>query len=52
MLRENTISEQDLSRIVVTDSAEEAVGTIRETALRRFGLTYGPLAKRRWFLGE
>lgn len=52
MLRENTISEQDLSRIVVTDSPEEAVGTIRETALRRFGLTYGPLAKRRWFLWE
>jgi hypothetical protein len=50
--RESTISERDLSRILVTDSPEEAVGIVREAGLRRFGLTYGPRARRKWFLGE
>jgi hypothetical protein len=36
----------------VTDSAEEAVAFCRDAALRQFGLTYGPMLKRRWWLGE
>jgi hypothetical protein len=36
----------------VTDSADEAVETIRERAMKQFGLTYGPRAKPRWWLGE
>lgn len=40
------------SRILVTDSAEEAVQWTRDAALRQFGLTYGPKLKRRWFLWE
>jgi hypothetical protein len=42
----------DYSRFVVTDSPEEAVGSIIDVALHQFGLTYGPQAKRRWYLWE
>jgi hypothetical protein len=36
----------------VTDSPAEAVEWITAVAMRRFGLSYGPLARRRWYLGE
>jgi uncharacterized protein (TIGR00730 family) len=47
-----TIDTADSERILVTDSAEEAVNCVTEVGLRRFGLTYGPRIKRRWYLGE
>jgi uncharacterized protein (TIGR00730 family) len=47
-----TISATDPAILCVTDSVDEAVDTIRDCAMRRFGLTYGKAAKRRWFLGE
>jgi uncharacterized protein (TIGR00730 family) len=47
-----TIDATDVDRWIVTDSPEEAVATIRDRALREFGLTYGPRAKPRWWLGE
>jgi uncharacterized protein (TIGR00730 family) len=47
-----TIDQADCERILVTDSAEEAVGAITEVAMQRFGLTYGPGAQRRWWLWE
>jgi uncharacterized protein (TIGR00730 family) len=47
-----TLDGADLARFVVTDSPEEAVAEIREQAMHRFGLTYGPRAKPRWYLGE
>lgn len=46
------ISPGDLNLLYVTDSVEEAVEYVRDVAMQRFGLTYGPRAKRRWFLGE
>jgi uncharacterized protein (TIGR00730 family) len=49
---EHTIDPIDAERILVSDSPEEAVMSITATALGRFGLTYGPRAKRRWFLWE
>src|SRR5262245_55595313 len=52
LLKERTIDAQDLDRIRVTDSAEEAVKTVTETALKQFGLSYGPRLKRRWWMGE
>jgi hypothetical protein len=52
LLAEKTIDEADVDRIIVTDSAELAVRSITEVAMRRFGLTYGPRIRRRWFLGE
>jgi uncharacterized protein (TIGR00730 family) len=42
----------DVDRLVVTDSPEEAVALVRDRAIRQFGLTYGPHARRRWWLGE
>lgn len=52
LIAERTIDAEDATRILVTDSPEEAIALVREAALRRFGLTYGPRLKRRWFLGE
>jgi uncharacterized protein (TIGR00730 family) len=52
LLPEKAIDPLDLERIVVTDDAREAVESITDIALKRFGLTYGPKLKRRWFLWE
>lgn len=52
LVAEQTIDAEDMSRFLITDSPEEAVALVHETALRRFGLTYGPRLKRRWYLGE
>jgi hypothetical protein len=49
LLAEGTIAEADIGLFHVTDSAEEAVAHIREIAMKRFGLTYGPKARKRWF---
>ena len=51
-LGERTVDAADLDLLYLTDSAEEAVAHIREVAMDRFHLTYGPRAKRRWFLRE
>jgi uncharacterized protein (TIGR00730 family) len=47
-----TIDPIDADRILVTDSADEAVQLVRDAALRQFGLSYGPKIKRRWYLWE
>lgn len=52
LLHHATIDPADADRILVTDSAEEAVKSITDIALQRFGLTYGPRARPRWYLGE
>jgi uncharacterized protein (TIGR00730 family) len=52
LVREGTIDPIDARRVLVTDSAEEAAAAVTEVGMRRFGLTYGPQARRRWFLGE
>jgi uncharacterized protein (TIGR00730 family) len=52
LIAEETIAPIDAERILLTDSAAEAVRTITEVGMRRFGLTYGARIKRRWFLGE
>lgn len=51
-LREATIDPEDMKLLHVTDSPQEAVTFVREIALRRFHLTYGPRARRRWFFRE
>ena len=51
-LATGTIDPEDVQRWVVSDSPAEVVEVIRERALRQFGLTYGPRAKPRWWLGE
>jgi uncharacterized protein (TIGR00730 family) len=52
LVQERTIDAADADRIVVTDSPEEAVASITDIAMRRFGLTYGPRLKPHWILGE
>src|SRR5574341_2248908 len=52
MVKNRTIDEADLQRLIVTDSAEEAVRAITDVARRRFHLTYGSRLKRRWLFGE
>ncbi|MFA7248416.1 MAG: TIGR00730 family Rossman fold protein [Dehalococcoidia bacterium] len=50
LLEGEKIRPEDLERITVTDSTEEAVSLIREAALNRFGLTYAHRRhrRRRW----
>jgi uncharacterized protein (TIGR00730 family) len=52
LLPAGTIDSADVDRITLTDSPAEAVTLIRDTAMREFGLTYGPKPKPRWVLGE
>ena len=52
LLKEGTISEADLKHVQIMDTPEEAVEAIRSEAMSRFGLTYGPNTRPRWFLGE
>src|SRR5713226_9414378 len=51
LLVEGTIDPGDEQLLRVTDSPAEAVELITAVAMRRFGLSYGPLARRRWYLG-
>jgi uncharacterized protein (TIGR00730 family) len=51
-LAAGTIADADLAHIIVTDSPAEVAGSVTEVAMGRFGLTYGPRAKPRWYLGE
>jgi uncharacterized protein (TIGR00730 family) len=52
LLREGTIDPGDPKRLMVTDSVDDAVAAIVDAATRRFGLSYRPPVRRRWFLGE
>ena len=47
LLRAATIDPIDAARLSVTDSPAEAVASVTDLAMRRFGLTYGPRVKRR-----
>jgi hypothetical protein len=50
MLPAGTIEPQDLERLVVTDSPEEATSKILSAATTKFGLVWERKAK--WILGE
>jgi uncharacterized protein (TIGR00730 family) len=52
LLAQQTVDAKDVDRILVTDSAEDAVQGVTAVATKRFGLTYGPRFKRRWYLWE
>jgi uncharacterized protein (TIGR00730 family) len=51
LIKEGTIGPDDVD-FLVTDSPEEAAAHVRRAGMERFGLTYGPKMKPRWFLGE
>jgi predicted Rossmann-fold nucleotide-binding protein len=46
------IGTEDFEHLVVTDSPGEVARSVVDTALDRFGLTYGPRPKPRWYMGE
>ncbi len=52
LLAAKTIDSVDIDRILVIDCPNEAVDTITKIVMSRFGLTYGPRFKPRWWLGE
>jgi uncharacterized protein (TIGR00730 family) len=54
LLARRAIDAADVDRLIVTDSPEEAVQRIRETALGQFGLKEAqePRHRKRWWLGE
>jgi uncharacterized protein (TIGR00730 family) len=52
LVAQRTIDPEDLDRITITDSPAEAVDEITDVATRRFKLTYGAVARPRWYLGE
>jgi uncharacterized protein (TIGR00730 family) len=52
LVKDGTIDPGDVDEFFVTDSPEDAAAHVRNIGLQRFGLTYGPRMKRRWFLGE
>jgi hypothetical protein len=52
LIAQSTIAPEDLDRILITDDPADAVGAIHDVAMSSFGLSYGPRAKRRWWLGE
>lgn len=52
LVPERTIDPPDFDRIRITDSVDEAVRSITDVVLRRFGLTYGAHPRRRWYLWE
>jgi len=52
LVAEGTIDAVDMDQFFVTDSPEAAATHVREIGMKRFGLTYAPKMKRRWYLGE
>ena len=52
LLDRGLIDPTDWDRIIVTDSAEEAVRSVTEVAMKQFGLTYGARLKPRWMFWE
>jgi uncharacterized protein (TIGR00730 family) len=52
LVAERTIDLHDAERILVTDSAAEAVACVTEAAVSTFGLTYGGKPRRRWLFWE
>ena len=52
MVKEGTISPEDLNYFTVTDSPAEAIAHINEVVMRKFGVKRAQRPKRRWWLFE
>jgi len=52
LIAQRTIAAADLDRLIITDDPAEAVRAIRTVAMSEFGLSYGPRARRKRWLGE
>src|SRR5262249_50719084 len=52
LVDEKTIDPIDLDRLIVSDDPGEVGSGVTDTGMKRFGLTYGPKVKPRWWLFE
>jgi uncharacterized protein (TIGR00730 family) len=52
MVAERTIDAADLDKLIVSDDPAAVAAAVTDIGLTRFGLTYGPKVKPRWWLGE
>ena len=52
MVERATINPMDLSKLTISDDPVQVVNGVTETVMKRFGLSFGPKLKRRWWLGE
>jgi uncharacterized protein (TIGR00730 family) len=52
LVRQRTVDPADVKRFVLTDDPVEAVACLRDAAMKRFGLAYGPRVRPRPILGE
>jgi uncharacterized protein (TIGR00730 family) len=52
LIKGKTIDQEDLDKILVTDSPETAVEMVTNHAVTEFGLKYEERPKPRWWLGE
>jgi hypothetical protein len=52
MVERKTIDPPDLDKLVISDDPAEVVNGVTEIAMKRFGLTYGPRIRPKWYLGE
>ena len=52
LVREKTIAPDDVAIFQVTDSIDEAVAHIRSVGMSKFGLSYAPKVRRRWWFRE
>jgi uncharacterized protein (TIGR00730 family) len=52
MVNERTIDPHDLDQLIVSDNPGEVVSGITDLAMKRFGLSYGPKLRPKWWLGE
>lgn len=52
LLAQQTIGADDLDRLIISDDPDDVVRQIAATAMKEFGLSYGPKAKPRWWMFE
>jgi uncharacterized protein (TIGR00730 family) len=52
MVREKTIDPIDYDLLIISDDPGEVASGVTDIAMKRFGLTYGPQVKPRWWLME
>jgi uncharacterized protein (TIGR00730 family) len=52
MVGEKTIDPIDLDKLIISDDPGQVVSAVTDVAMKRFGLTYGPRATPKWWLGE
>jgi uncharacterized protein (TIGR00730 family) len=52
MLARQTIDPADLDKLLISDDPSRVADWVTESAMKRFGLSYGPRLRPRWWLGE